>query len=234
VGQIIPAGGRFLIVNNITAFNLRHPGVPASLIAGKSDGSFNNDGEFVELLDRNDTSIQSFTYNDQLPWPTSSDGDGFSLVLVAPRTNPDHTVGSNWRSSVLNPTPGSNDATTFAGDPDADFDNDGTSALLEYAFGSSDSLAHDAILPASGTLTASNPPRDGLLFTFRRNLAADDLKYTLQHSNDLVTWSNDLGDLILWNSINNGDGTSTEQYLIADSLDQNEKSFIRILITPRE
>jgi hypothetical protein len=82
----------------------------------------------------------------------SSDGDGFSLALVAPLTNPDHTVGTNWRSSVLNSTPGSNDATTFAGDPDADLDNEVTSALLEYAFGSSDSLAQDAPLPASGTI----------------------------------------------------------------------------------
>ena len=55
-----------------------------------------------------------------------------------------------------------------------------------------------------------------------------------QGGNDLVNWTSDVDDVILWNSINNGDGTSTEQYLIADSLDQNAKNFIRTLITLRE
>ncbi|MGY8660243.1 MAG: hypothetical protein ACKVKH_16600 [Verrucomicrobiales bacterium] len=57
---------------------------------------------------------------------------------------------------------------------------------------------------------------------------------TFQLSNDLVNWTSDVDDVILWNSTNNGDGTSTEQYLIADALGQNAKNFIRTLITLRE
>jgi hypothetical protein len=43
--------------------------------------------------------IRSFTYDDEFPWPDSPDGLGDSLVLVAPATNPDHSLAANWRAS---------------------------------------------------------------------------------------------------------------------------------------
>lgn len=234
IGQILPAGGRIIIANNIEAFLLRHPGVPASLVAGQFEGSLSNDGEFIELLDRENAPIRVFTYNDQIPWPTSSDGEGFSLVLIAPNTNPDHTNGRNWRPSVASPTPGTSDATAFAGNPDDDLDNDGTNALLEYAFGSSDSQAHDTNFPTSGTSTKFSPARDHFLYTFRRNIAADDLQFTLQLSDDLDRWTSDLDDVIHWNSTHNGDGTITEEYLVADALDQKKGNFIRVHVSVRK
>ena len=58
---------------------------------------------FQGLMER----FRSFTYNDQLPWPVEADGDGFSLELISPESNPDHNDANNWQlSSVAGGSPG--------------------------------------------------------------------------------------------------------------------------------
>jgi hypothetical protein len=63
-------------------------------------------------------------------------------------------------------------------------DYDGLTAWLEYAIGTSDASS------ASGP-GATSLERDviGLAFTFSRNLAADDVIYTVETSTDLLNWS---------------------------------------------
>jgi len=235
-GPILPANGRVIVVNNLAAFQLRYPGLPASVIAGEFSGSLNNDGETIELLAGDDSVIRRFTYNDKAPWPESSDGDGFSLVLVDPAGNPDHADPLNWRPSVaLHGTPAGTDATTFSGDPRADLDTDGTNALLEYAFKSSDATPRDSILPGAHLISHDfgTGPVSTLSFTFSRNLAADDLIYTVQLSANLTAWNTDPGALIHTASLNNGDGTSSETYLMAAPISANTQKFIRLLVQVR-
>ena len=52
----------------------------------------------------------------------AADGDGPSLVLSSPRSNPDHNDAANWRAGdTVNGTPGQPaTSTTFAGDPNAE------------------------------------------------------------------------------------------------------------------
>ncbi|MDB4734407.1 CotH kinase family protein [Akkermansiaceae bacterium] len=236
-GVILPTGGRALLVNNFVAFTSRYPDVPESLIAGEFSGSLNNDGEAIELLAGDTTPIRSFTYNDQAPWPTSADGGGYSLVLINPTSNPDHAEATNWRSSVAtNGNPGGTDATTFPGpDPLADVDGDGTNALLEYALTSSDSIANDSILPTSSITLADLGGGDveTLSFVFLKNLEAEDLIYEVQLSPDLIDWDSDPAEVIHSSSVNNGDGTSTETYLIANPLDAETKSFVRLHVSQK-
>ncbi|MDA8968921.1 CotH kinase family protein [Akkermansiaceae bacterium] len=232
-GLILPPGARLLVVNKIEAFMMRYPSVPSSQIAGEFEGSLNNDGEYLELLAQDDGIIQSFTYNDQLPWPLSSDGDGSSLVLVNPSSNPDSQLGGNWRSSVSSPTPGGSDASLFAGSPDADLDGDGAKALLEYAFGSSDQVENDTIYPSSEIISTTNPAGDFFSISYRRNLAADDLEYTVQLSANLEDWSSDANDLVFTNSVNHGDGTSTETYRLVESTDLEILKFARVQVSQR-
>ncbi|MGJ8695470.1 MAG: LamG-like jellyroll fold domain-containing protein [Verrucomicrobiaceae bacterium] len=232
-GLILSPGARLIIVNKLEAFTARYPSVPASLIAGEFEGNLNNDGEYLELVARDDSIIQSLTFNDQLPWPLSADGGGSSLVLVNPGANPAHNSGTNWRPSVGTPTPGGSDASLFAGTPNADLDFDGTPALLEYAFGSSDQSARDTILPFSSKTRTGNPPRDFFTISYRRNLAADDIKYTIQISDNLLDWTSDIDDVTFLNSVNNGDGTSTETYRITDAIDQHPAQLLRIHVSQR-
>ena len=148
-----------------------------------SGTKLDNAGERVTLVDSVGAVIRDFTYNDKHPWPEAADGDGYSLTLIAPESNPDHGVAGNWRSSVsTGGTPGTSDSVALAGDPDTDGDDDGLTAFLEHALGSSDAVAGMA------EVDLFTDPGGDLVFRFRRNLAADDVTYTVQVSTNLLDW----------------------------------------------
>ncbi|MFT4549209.1 MAG: hypothetical protein ACI9MB_003180 [Verrucomicrobiales bacterium] len=234
LGITLPAAGRILLVNNRDAFMMRYPSVPAAQIAGEFSGSLNNDGEQIVLLAGDGSVLRDFTYNDQSPWPESSDGDGFSLVLNAPTSNPDHADPFSWRPSVARGgTPGASDATAFAGaDPDADLDGDGASAWIEHALGTSDSDPTDDAFPTPGV---ENIDALGMFqsITFTRNLAADDVIYTVELSTDLDQWVDGTGQAEFVSSTNNGDGTTTEVYRSAVELDSAIRGYMRLRVTQR-
>ena len=141
-----------------------------------------NGGERILLIGAGGATIKDFSYDDSSPWPEAADGDGYSLVLIAPESNPDHGLATSWRASTLpGGNPGAGDSVVFAGDPDADGDGDGISAFLEHALGSSDSS------PGATGVSVTGPP-SALVFSYPRNLAAEDVSYTVETSEDLVTW----------------------------------------------
>ena len=97
---------------------MRDTGVPAANIAGAYSGNLSNDGEQLILLANDNSIIRNFAHNDQAPWPDSSDGDGFSLTLIKPTSNPIHADPFNWRSSVdTHGSPTVSDAVNFTDDP---------------------------------------------------------------------------------------------------------------------
>ena len=208
VPRALAPGERLLIVNDLAAFELRYGTALSHLIAGEYSGNLSNDGELVTLVDASDSIIHVFTYNDQSPWPEGADGDGFSLVLIDPAQNPvpNHADPESWRASVsTGGSPGEIDGTSYAewrlanslnpGEIDPDLDR--RENLLEY-FQGTDPNNSDV---ASGTvqietLTIGGIPNDYFVFSFQRNLSADDLEMTPQVSNDLSTWLSGPTELI--------------------------------------
>ena len=171
------------MVANTAAFEAAHgTGLP---VAGEFSGSLDNDGEQLVLRDASGTVIVDFTYNDAGHWPAAADGTGPSLVLRSPGTaDPNDPLA--WRdSTVAGGTPGTTDTTTLAGDPHADADQDGLSALLEHALGSSDLVPN----PADGTLAAAIAPDGHLTVTLQLNLLAADIAPRLEQSTDLNSWT---------------------------------------------
>ena len=207
--RILGPGERALLVNNQAGFELRHG---SANIAGEFDGSLRNGGEQIVLLDAGGFPIRDFTYGVDFPWPeAAADGSGFSLVLNAPISNPDHSQPTSWRASVgLNGSPGGDDSVPFTGVASADEDGDGFNALLEYALGSDDKSGGS--LPS---LILEKEASDGLddFFTvsFRINLAAVGLQYSLQGSNDLESWTKE-EQMINVATDHNGDGTATMKF----------------------
>lgn len=184
-GATLTPGSRLVIPQNRAAFLLRYPGAAASVAAGAflNDTRLSNSGENIVLTGASGAAIKSFAYGDSAPWPTAADGSGYSLILIAPQTNPDHSVAANWRSgTVPGGNPGAGDAVPFSGTPGADADNDGLSALLEHALGSSDNSAN-----ASG-IKVSLDSNGQIVFEYPRNLAADDVIFEVQLSTDMTTW----------------------------------------------
>ena len=129
------------------------------------NGNLDNGGEKITLLDATGLVIESFSYNDRVPWPEAPDGRGPSLVRIAPQEKLDGDLPSSWRSSSMNGgNPGSSDATTFDG-------ND----IISYAMGPN---------PSIKTVTENGQ----LSLDYTRNLSADDIIYTVEVSKDMVLW----------------------------------------------
>lgn len=64
-----------------------------------TSGGLLNGGEAITIKDNNSLLVDSLTYNNAAPWPTSPDGGGTSLVLCDPSV--DNTDGANWSASTF-------------------------------------------------------------------------------------------------------------------------------------
>ena len=105
-GTLLAPTSRVLVVRNTTVFESLHgTGLP---VAGVYSNALDNAGETLTLSLGLDHVLRTIPFNDAFPWPAGTDGEGASLVLIGPETNPDHTDPLNWRAS-LTPNPGSAD-----------------------------------------------------------------------------------------------------------------------------
>lgn len=203
----LASGARIVLVRNQLAFEARYG--TAHPIFGEYSGKLSNGGELLTLSFGLNQIIRSFYWSDLAPWPTAADGQGASLVLIAPETNPDHALAVNWRPSIdFGGNPGTSDAVSFTGDPNADDDGDGLVALLEHAFGSSDQLPDPS--PISSVFISTGEFK----MSFPRNLAAEDVRFEIQLSGNLVDWSPAAGAATLTGSVDEGGGIVRETWII--------------------
>ncbi|MDB4283003.1 lamin tail domain-containing protein [Akkermansiaceae bacterium] len=179
-------------------------GAQLVLTAADYEGSLDNDGETLTLVDALGFIIESFAYNDAGSWPAAADGDGFSLVRISPPSQLDPSNPTSWRpSTALGGNPGTSDATTFPGGDEA--------ALLIYALG--------ANTLSLGEVTGS--------VIVPRNLAADDVISIVQTSTNLDSWT-DLTEIQEETIPVNG--VSSQTYQVAPA---GEKRFFRLKVMLR-
>ena len=219
----IPSGERVVLARNRAAFLSRHPGTAPFLLTGEygigDTNKLANGGE-LSCNSRCDWEAISVALptTTNFPWPNASDGDGPSLVLIAPDTNPDHALPSNWRASAISGgNPGSSDAKSFVGDPNADLDNNGVRDLVDHAL-LGDGLQ---ILTFSGSTVG---------FEFNRDLAADDVVVGLQVSTDLSNWTNGSELFSALDPIYLGTGGQRIRYEAQSSELPAERFFIRLQV----
>lgn len=203
---ILGAGETLIVVNNIAAFSMRYGGLP---VAGAWTGKLDNGGEQIKLSFGAGEAISDFLYDDIAPWPTSPDGSGASLtrILTSPANDPNSPA--SWRPSVaVGGSPGATDVVLFTGDPGADTDGDGIPALLEHAFGTLDT-APDSI----ARLFSFARPAGVLTISLQHNLAADDIVWMIERSENLTSWTPAEGEWVFAGSTDNGDGTETRHFI---------------------
>jgi hypothetical protein len=180
LNSLLPAGEHVLVVKNSDAIDLRHGVDPSRHIGGifENDTNLRDGGETIVFTNISGSTIRSFTYDDDAPWPLAADGAGYSLVLDLPSTNPDHNLASSWHSSPsAGGAPGASGTVKFLGDPLEDADSDGLNRLIEFATGSSDTQASVSPIQLSGGE-----------ITYNRNLATDEIFYLIETSTDLSAW----------------------------------------------
>ena len=227
---VLPPGERVLVVRDQAAFEHRYGVGLSGLIAGEfaNNSGLSGSGEQIILMGFGGD-IRNFTYNDKYPWPETPDGDGPSLVLIAPVGNPNHDDGTNWRASVdAAGSAGGSDAVAFgAGDKTADNDGDGLNAFAEHAFGTSD-------LVFGGTIVTSNVDSNGrFTVSFPKNLAADDALVVVEVSTDMVTWTPAGETLEHGDETHNGDGTTTLTLRTSEAASGEAKLFVRFRVYER-
>lgn len=227
-GFTLASGARCLIVASQTAFETRY-GLGFN-IAGEFQGSLDNGGEQVRILDSTGEEILQFTYDDDwFPVPA-----GQYRSFVTRQTAPAFDVynaPTTWALSAAqggSPTTGDTQfSRVFEGwrwdhfslaeiptllNPNtmgaltADPDGDGMNNFTEFAFGRLPRAADQpGALTTGGSVTDSGS--DYLCVTFRRAKNALDVTYYVESNSDLTNpagWTN-VGVLV--SATDNGNGT---------------------------
>jgi len=186
-----------------------------------------NGGEQIVITAADGSTVRDFTYNDKAPWPSAADGEGFSLVLIAPLSNPDHNDPANWRrSSRPGGSPAGSDISPFPVAPAEDNDGDGFNALTEHFFGTSD--GSPAGRPDFSVMFDES---DALQIQLRRDAGAQGVGFAFETSTDLENWLQ--VDSATFVGLQNGDsGFPLETWLI-DPAPQSQRQFIRIRVEQR-
>lgn len=100
--QILEPGAFYVIASKPNLFFSKYNRYPS----GNFSKNLSNSGEEVLMFNRNNKAVLSFTYDDGDPWPTTPDGDGYSLTTkyANPIGNPAYY--DYWiASTTMNGTP---------------------------------------------------------------------------------------------------------------------------------
>jgi Concanavalin A-like lectin/glucanases superfamily/Lamin Tail Domain/CotH kinase protein len=240
-------GERAVVVKNAAAFNARYAGRIGSIrVAGAWQPGDNlaNSGEQLKLSFGAGTPVRDFTWDDDAPWPAGADGDGYSLVLVAPWTVPDHSLAQNWRLSTgIDGCPGQYDGLRLADwlaahgvtGALADPDKDGLSNLLECALFGNPIAASQSPLPAAAVEEFPSPagPEYFLTLTFRSRRGADDLILMPERSSDLSAWDAAPAGMAFVSAHPDADGGTTWKWRSTAAWNKAGREFLRLRVSHR-
>lgn len=95
-GTVIPAGQWLVVCEDLVAFQNVYPNVPL-MLGNLSFGLGRNDA--VRLYSKIGMLVDSVDYDNNAPWPTQADGNGFSLELLS--ISLDNARPESWASSLI-------------------------------------------------------------------------------------------------------------------------------------
>lgn len=148
---------------------------------------------------------------------------------------PDHGLASNWAgSNASGGAPGSAAEFGFVGEPSADLDGDGDSALLENALGTRDDTAGGAatkVNVVNAPLVIGEGNGNYFVLTYTRSLFAQNaISLVPQLSFDLKNW-NSAPAAVFFAEIDNREGTATVSYQSSEPVGEKVRAFIRLIAT---
>ncbi|MFC1569946.1 lamin tail domain-containing protein, partial [bacterium] len=107
---VLNAGEFVVLASNRVEFEKRYH----TECFSEFEGNLDNGGERLVLIDASDDTLFSIRYDDADGWPTSPDGQGYSLVPVEFNPSGDQSDAADWRASFhVHGSPGKDD-TEFA------------------------------------------------------------------------------------------------------------------------
>jgi hypothetical protein len=199
-------------------------------VVGEYEGSLNNGGETLQLVDAERNSIAAFTYNDTAPWPREAGGLGSALRLSTPKQRPNPNDSKSWHAQ----SPHAEVDPGIPGRPvngDQDLDQDGLSALLDYALGTSDTDP----LSGPGAITYSVEALEGgsddvfyFFIRFQTNLEARATAIIAELSKDLneSNWDSEP----LFPVVNEQIASNWRPFRTKAPISSSQKMFVRIRV----
>jgi hypothetical protein len=239
-------GASVLVVRNRAAFRQRYGQALDPLIAGEYGGNLAHGGERLVVLAGAST-LRDFGYSDGGAWPESPDGDGPSLMLRDPFSNPDHALATNWIASAIpggmpggvapeltfeawrallwSPSALTNVAVTG---PGADPEADGIVNFAEYAMGLHPTRSQPSKRPRAFLETIG--PDRFLALRYQVSSSAVSATFGFQVSSNLLDWADGLpgGRISLLSP--NLDGTSTWKFRDNTPVDSMPHHFLRLRV----
>lgn len=229
---VLGPGESLVIVKNPAAFEARYGGgLP---VAGEYEANLSNGGERLTLSFAITTPVIDLTYDDALPWPEDSDGDGPSMQLLDPFSVPNHALPESWTAGPA--TPGSAGADPFddwladqgATNPDAE-PIPGMSWLSIYALGADLAPTLREALPEAVFVDDAGTAR--LALEYRRRADATQVTYIVETSTDLETWHSGEGVVESFGEpVDNGDGTFTDTVRVVSQPAADTHRFLRLRV----
>ncbi|MES2657625.1 MAG: lamin tail domain-containing protein [Verrucomicrobiota bacterium] len=196
-GVTLAPGAKIVAVKNLAAFQTEF-GTGRPVAGVFTSGSLDNAGETITLRRGSDNAvIRTFAYDDEPPWPTVPDTAGYSLVLVNPFSNPNHSDPMSWRASnAVGGSPGTSDTLEYAtwkagyGNPadDLDADGDGLTTLAEYYMGGNPLVSDPGLAP-----THTLEPGGTMLLSITRRADVGGLSLVPQSSETIHQWQTAAG-----------------------------------------
>lgn len=101
-GTVIAANGYLVVMSDSVKFKTQFPSVTNKL--GALEFNFSNSGDQIRILDYNDNPYLTINYQNQLPWPPTANGIGYTCELL--NQNNDPNDGTNWFAGCLGGSPG--------------------------------------------------------------------------------------------------------------------------------
>jgi hypothetical protein len=195
-----------------------------------NSSALNNGGETIKLEDADNGTIREFAYGDEPPWPAGTDGSGYSLVLIAPYANPDHSLTANWRSSTRpGGSPGGADVAQFPANPMADANGNGERDLIDYALGND--LGLPPILPAFTFQPAALGGSATLLLTYPLSPDAERVRIEVLFSINMVEWQEASPHLEAASMERLGDGRELVTWRVKSPLRDQPQVYMRLRVT---
>lgn len=224
-------GERVLVVRDLAAaavaYGSHRP--VAGVFAGGT--VLNNSGERIRLVDADGSTIQEFTYDDRAPWPVAA-ARGYSLVLIAPESNPDPALAAHWRISARpGGSPGGTDVPPYPADAMGDADGNGEPDLMDHALGND--LGLPPIQPR--VLLESEPAvgTSGLSLRYPVSIGAERVGIAPVVSTNLTTWEDGVANLEWVSSEPLGDGRELVTWRVRPPLRDAPRLFLRLRAVER-
>ena len=97
-GTVLAPGQFYVLASNPARFQSKYSSKEAD---DGYTGRLANGGENLELVNAAGLSVFTVSYLDSSPWPSTPDGEGFSLTPVNPNSNSNPNNPANWRASAV-------------------------------------------------------------------------------------------------------------------------------------